>query len=133
MTKWRLRCTSCGRVGPLPAGMIRIGAASWGKVILGRCSACGKLRAMAVEPDRPVESPNGAAANGQLTSEQLADRDRTWTELVAFVSEGTITSDLAQQIYESEVPEHRKREAAAHIAEGSMKGEEAIKMLKLGR
>ncbi len=39
---WILRCTSCGHTGDASkAGIIRIGARSWGKRIVGHCSQCG--------------------------------------------------------------------------------------------
>jgi hypothetical protein len=48
---WQLRCPRCGRTGDASqAGIIRIGAASVGKRILGRCSECKRLRWLALEP-----------------------------------------------------------------------------------
>jgi len=47
---WQLRCTKCGHTGEAGrAGLVRIGAWSAGKRILGVCRKCKTLRLVAVE------------------------------------------------------------------------------------
>lgn len=68
--------------------------------------------------------------SGPLPPEAIsADQERTWPELIAHVSEGTMTADAANQIAASAAPETRKREVAAHVAEGAIKAEDVEKLL----
>jgi hypothetical protein len=47
---WQIRCPSCGRTADASeAGIVRVGAASVGKRILGRCTQCKRLRWLALE------------------------------------------------------------------------------------
>lgn len=89
---------------------------------LGRCSGCNAWRMLMLErvSDPGPKSPSGAGD---------ADQERTWSELIAYVSEGTMTADLANRIAASAVPEARKREVAAHVAEGAIKPEDVAKLL----
>lgn len=61
---WQLRCTKCGRTrDAADAGIVRIGAWSWKKYILGWCSRCRWLRWVAVErkpaDDQPAKARPG--------------------------------------------------------------------------
>lgn len=60
------------------------------------------------------------------------DQEQTWSELIAYVSEGTMSADLANQIAASSAPESRKREVAAHVAESAISPEDALKLLTAG-
>ena len=54
---WQLRCLTCGHTGDAASsGIVRMGAASMGKRILGRCSNCGRLRWLALERKPPAET-----------------------------------------------------------------------------
>ena len=47
---WMMRCASCGYTRPAAeAGMVRVGAASWKKYTLGRCTRCNRFRIFAIE------------------------------------------------------------------------------------
>lgn len=120
-TEWRWRCPSCGNTGDAkgPGGLVfRIGTSGTARV-LGRCSRCEAWRMLVLE-----------RTSGPLPPEAIsADQERTWSELIAYVSEGTMTADAANQIAASAAPEARKREVAAHVAEGAIKAEDVEKLL----
>ena len=69
----------------------------------------------------PVPEDTSGAGN--------ADQERTWSELIACVSEGTRTADVSNQIAPSAAPEAGKRQVAAHVAEGEIKAEDVGKLL----
>ncbi len=49
---WRLVCSSCGRSTPAAnGGLVRVGALSWGKILLGFCRPCRRLRVMRLVKD----------------------------------------------------------------------------------
>lgn len=49
---WRVECGTCGTVSLAgDAGMIRLGAASWGKRTMLRCPSCAKCSMMRVFRD----------------------------------------------------------------------------------
>jgi hypothetical protein len=49
-SNWQIRCTKCGQTrDAAEAGILRIGAWSWKKYTLVRCSNCRRLRFAAVE------------------------------------------------------------------------------------
>ena len=61
--EWRLRFTRCGKTRDAgEAGVVRIGAWSWKKFLVGRSSQCQGLRVIAVERkgESPDESGGGA-------------------------------------------------------------------------
>lgn len=47
--RWRLRCLKCGFSEPFGKFGVRLGAASWRKFVIGRCTRCGRWGCMAVE------------------------------------------------------------------------------------
>ena len=58
---WQFRCTKCGRTrDAAEAGVVRIGAASVGKRVLGYCSGCHRFRLIALE--RSARAGASAAA-----------------------------------------------------------------------
>lgn len=123
-TDWRWRCPTCGRTGAAKgrSGFVfRIGT-SGSTRSLGRCSGCNAWRMLVLErASDPVTKSQSGTSN--------ADQERTWSELIAYVSEGTMTADLANQIAASAAPESRKREVAAHVAEGAINTEDVGKLL----
>jgi len=114
---WILRCPACGRTGDArKAGIIRVGAWSpLGKYVLGWCSNCRRLRML-----------NLVQADHACTDTQA---DETWKEVSAYVASKTIDAQTAEQIIAANVPEERKREIAAYIAEGMMEVDDALRML----
>lgn len=137
---WRWRCPSCGHTGKAkgPGGLVfRIGTSGTSRS-LGRCTRCDAWRMLVLErASDPVASGSrgsggaggvsgGAGGAGGVAS---ADQEQTWSELIAYVSEGTMSADVANQIAGSGAPEARKREVAAHVAEGAIKPEDAVKLL----
>jgi hypothetical protein len=113
--KHHLRCTTCGKTGPLPPTMHLGGGASVGKRIMGKCSGCGgAMRSLAVVP-----IPDGH------------ENDAVWNELLAYIVEETMSVDTALAIIGSAGSSDRKREVAAHVAEGSLKPEDGLKMLQV--
>lgn len=57
---WRLRCAKCGWSADAgEAGIVRIGAASFRKRVLGTCGQCGRVRLLALER---VAGPCGETA-----------------------------------------------------------------------
>lgn len=47
---WQVRCCRCGHIRDAEeTGMVRLGAASWKKYIIGWCPRCRWLRFLAVE------------------------------------------------------------------------------------
>lgn len=110
-SEWMLRCTTCGREGPLAGRGLRIGAASIGKRVLGYCRGCERLRWVAVE-----RGPSKAA-------------DGAWLEVLSYVSERSIDAETGERILKSSASESRKREVAAHLAEGALTAEEALRLL----
>lgn len=137
-TDWRWRCPSCGHTGEAkgPGGLVfRIGTSGTTRV-LGRCSGCDAWRMLVLERTSDAVASGshdlggaggtgGASASGAAS----ADQERTWTELIAYVSEGTMSADAANQIAGSAAPESRKREVAAHVAEGTIRAEDVGKLL----
>lgn len=118
--RWVLRCNACGNVGDARrAGVIRFGARSAGKVVLGRCSNCGGLRWLRLErlTQREIDriSPDSA--------------DRTWSELAGYVAMGSLDARTAERIAAANAPGDRKREVAAYIAEGMLTPDEALQLL----
>jgi hypothetical protein len=60
---WQIRCPACGRTADAGrAGIVRAGAASIGKLTLGYCSQCRRLRWLAVE--RTTTSPTPGSGKG---------------------------------------------------------------------
>lgn len=50
---WQIRCPKCGRMrDAAEAGLIRVKAASIGKVVFGKCSQCNRLQFLRVERKR---------------------------------------------------------------------------------
>lgn len=76
-------------------------------------------------------APANGAAGGTAGNGAATDVDRTWYELIAYVSEGSMTVEIAEQIASSAAAEPRKREVAAHVAEGAMKAEDAVRLLQI--
>lgn len=118
---WRWRCPTCGKTSAdtRNAGFVfRIGTSGTTRS-LGRCSGCNAWRMLILE-----------RASDPLPPQALnADQERTWSELIAYVSEGTMTAEVATQIAQSSAPETRKREVAAHVAERALTPEQALTML----
>ncbi|MCC6228237.1 MAG: hypothetical protein IT432_03315 [Phycisphaerales bacterium] len=128
-TDWRWRCPTCGRTGSAkgPGGFVfRIGTSGTTRV-LGRCSHCESWRMLVLERASDPVSTSSPCAPG--TGNASADQERTWSELIAYVSEGTMSAEVANQIAGSAAPEARKREVAAHVAEGAIKPEDVGKLL----
>ncbi len=124
-TNWRWRCPTCGHTASAkgPGGFVfRIGT-SGTKRSLGRCSRCDAWRMLVLERGSEP-TPDSRSGGGN------ADQERTWSELIAYVSEGTMTADVANQIAASAAPEARKREVAAHVAEGAIRPEDVGKLLE---
>ncbi len=47
---WQVRCVSCGWTVPAAElGIVRVGAWSYKKFLVGRCRGCGRIRFLAVE------------------------------------------------------------------------------------
>lgn len=109
---WLLRCPVCGSCKPAAAaGIIRIGASSpFGKPVLGFCRRCARMRMLTMFKDE--------------------GRDRLWSELAAYVAEGSMDAALARQIHLADADEDRKREIAALIAEG-LDADEGLSLLSL--
>lgn len=60
---WYGRCTGCGGEATAESvGIVRIGARSRGKRVLGRCSACGGLKWIELYRKPPVD-PRGAQSS----------------------------------------------------------------------
>jgi hypothetical protein len=89
------------------------GGVSVGKRILGHCSGCGVARTLSVVP-----IPEGY------------ENDQVWHELLAYITEGTVTVEAAMAIIGAPGSSERKREVAAHMAEGSLKVEDGLRMLQ---
>jgi len=84
--QWRICCTRCGRSAPASdAGIVRIGARSWHKYVLGFCRECGRTRWLRLIRD--LEQPTLTRGLGQdRTPEQLRRRmHRPWTTVAACV------------------------------------------------
>lgn len=113
---WYLRCTTCGKTGPCPG--VRIGATSNTKSILVRCTGCRALRWAKVIHERDLQSPTGAG-------------DELWTELLAYVSEGSMSAETAEAIVNSDASTARQRAVAAQIAEGAISATDAVRLLAL--
>lgn len=122
-TAWQWRCRTCQHTGPAK-GVVRVGTSGTSRTI-GRCSRCQGWRVLVLEragTPAPALQPDGAAAS---------DSDSTWFELTAYVSEGSIPVELAEQIATADAPEPRKREVAAHVAAGALKPDEAVRLLRI--
>lgn len=115
---WWVTCPKCTKCRPYPG--IRLGAASIGKRMLAYCTDCRKLVWAKVEK-KPEHAPFIASD----------DADRTWADLLAFVSEGTIDIDTAEQIFATPASEQHKRDVAAQLAEGRIDAAAAIRLLNL--
>lgn len=118
-TDWQWRCATCGYTAPA-RGVFRIGTSGTSRTI-GRCSACSQWRVLVLE--RGGSQPPAAAVDG--------DAERTWLELTAYVSEGSMTVDVAEQIARASAREPRKREVAAQVAGGAMMPDDALRLLQL--
>lgn len=132
-TDWRWRCPSCGHTGEAkgPGGFVfRIGTSGTTRV-LGRCSHCDAWRMLVLEraSDFMASGSSGSAGTGGAGGAASVDQEQTWSELIAYVSEGTMSAEVANQIAGSAAPETRKREVAAHVAEGTIKPDDAVKLL----
>ncbi|MEK6701664.1 MAG: hypothetical protein AABZ53_05335 [Planctomycetota bacterium] len=118
---WRWRCPACEKTSESTGAggfVFRIGTSGTTRS-LGRCSGCDAWRMLILE-----------RASDPLPPEALnADQERTWSELIAYVSEGTMSAEVASQIAQSSAPETRKREVAAHVAEKALTPEQAMTML----
>ncbi|PQO41061.1 hypothetical protein C5Y97_03615 [Blastopirellula marina] len=70
---WRICCTTCGRSAPASAaGIIRIGARSYHKYVLGWCRGCGWFRRLRLQRD--LKSANITKTMGlNVTSAQYRD------------------------------------------------------------
>ena len=68
----------------------------------------------------------GAAGGAAATSPY---QERTWSELIAYVSEGTMSAETANRLAACPAPEPRKREVAAHVAEGAISVTDALTLL----
>lgn len=115
---WWVTCPKCAKCRPYPG--IRLGAVSVGKKMLAYCTDCRRLVWAKVE-----KKPDTTAFTA------ADDADRTWADLLAFVSEGTIDIDTAEQIFAAPAPENHKREVAAQLAEGHLDAPAAIRLLNL--
>jgi len=116
---WNLRCGPCGREKPAAeAGIVRIGAASVGKRVLGYCTQCRRFRMLHLERHVPGRS---GGVQVELTRRELA----------AYVAEGTMDVGTAERIAGSGATEPRKREIAGLIAEGALPAEEGVRLLSL--
>jgi hypothetical protein len=113
---WMLQCRTCGKTGPFPG--VRIGAVSVGKSMLVACSGCGKLRWARVCRADQLPSPS-------------SDGDDLWHELLAYVSEGTLSVEHAEALVNTGADPARVREAAAHVAEGRLGIDGALRLLTL--
>ncbi|MCA9265308.1 MAG: hypothetical protein KDA60_15715, partial [Planctomycetales bacterium] len=72
---WRISCTSCGRSVPAArAGIVRVGAASVHKYVLGWCADCHWLRWMRLEKD--LERTNLTRALGAEKDSDTMRRQR---------------------------------------------------------
>lgn len=122
-TNWQWRCRTCGHTGPAK-GVFRIGTSGTTRTI-GRCSRCDAWRVLI------LEKAGTPAPAGSTAAPTDAEADRTWFELTAYVSEGSMTVEVAEQIAGSAAPEPRKREVAAHIAGGAMTPDDALRLLQI--
>lgn len=70
---WRIYCTTCGRSAPASAaGIIRIGARSYHKYVLGWCRGCGWFRRLRLQRD--LKTANIAKKMGtNVTSAQYRE------------------------------------------------------------
>lgn len=124
-TNWQWRCSTCQHTAPAK-GVFRIGTSGTSRTI-GRCSRCDAWRVLVLE-----KAGTPAPANGKASGPSgEADTDRTWYELTAYVSEGSMSVETAEQIASSTAAEPRKREVAAHVAGGAMKAEDAVRLLQI--
>lgn len=135
-TDWVWRCPTCGHTGPeRRAGglVLRIGASGTTRS-LGRCSACDAWRMLIRERSAPTGGGGGTAGAagrgaGGTASTSSPDQERTWSELIAYVSEGTMSAETANRLAACTAPESRKREVAAHVAEGAISVNDALTLL----
>lgn len=118
-TAWQWRCGACGHTSPA-RGVFRIGTSGTARTI-GRCSRCGRWRMLVLER----AGPGPAIAAGEIES------DRTWMELTAYVSEGSMTVEVAERIARSRAAEGRKRVVAAQVASGALSPEDAARLLEI--
>lgn len=118
-TDWQWRCTTCGHSAPA-RGVFRIGTSGTSRTI-GRCSACDRWRVLVLEKQGAPGSAGPADA----------ESDRTWLELTAYVSEGSMSVDIAEQIARARAREPRKREVAAQVAGGALMADDALRLLDL--
>jgi hypothetical protein len=58
------------------------------------------------------------------------ENDQVWSELLAYLVEETMTVETALAIIESAASSERKREVAAHVAEGSLRPDDGVRMLQ---
>ena len=120
--RWVLRCNACGAIDDARgAGVIRFGARSIGKIILGRCANCAGLRWRRLE----------RLTTRQIEAASLDSADRTWRELAGYVAMGSLDARTAERIAATAAPGDRKREVAAYIAEGLLTPEEALQLLAI--
>lgn len=127
-TAWQWRCSSCGHTGPA-RGVFRIGTSGTTRTI-GLCTKCSRWRLLILEK-AGTPAPTGATAGPAGGASEHSDSDKTWYELTAYVSEGSMSAEIAEQIANSSAAEDRKREVAAHIAGGALKAEDALRLLQI--
>ncbi len=61
---WQFRCATCNRTrDAAEGGVVRIGAASAGKRVLGYCSGCHQFRLIALEHKPAAEPPAESAVH----------------------------------------------------------------------
>ena len=98
---WVIRCPRCGRSGDAAeAGVVRIGAASNGKRVLGRCQACGRLRWLVLEKLTDAERIEQVLIGEQDFTLCLADGRRATTpfELMSGLRTATPKQRAAWQL-----------------------------------
>ncbi len=127
-TERHLRCPTCRNTSPVPTGGVIIrmrvgGHETFRTRYLKRCPVCRGYKFQLLETE-------GEAAMGAAPAFS-AERELTLQELAAYVSEDSMDIETAEAIAGSPAPEARKREIAAHVAEGTLDRAEAVRLLAL--
>jgi hypothetical protein len=66
-----------------------------------------------------------------LFTRRKNEKHRTWSELTAYVAEGTVTSEFAKNLAAMRMPEFRKREVAGLVADGALQEAAALAMVRV--